>query len=259
MALARPTPSFRQRGPSTPPAHPSRVVGQFGQLANPGQTLRLAQDVWMLDARNHGKSPPRRFTATRPWPKTSWIHGRTGHRESRSLLGHSMGGKTVLLRSPTAPRTRGQARGRRHRNQGIHARTTDPFLTPCWPQTPRRQLHATPSNPSSHGHSGTTLCSCLFDERAASPERRRICLAVQRPCACDATLHDVVGHVDWASTPCRHSSSAAAKATTSATTTWTCSRITSCTWTTTPFDGAGHWLHAQAPDEFYEVTADFLA
>jgi pimeloyl-ACP methyl ester carboxylesterase len=22
--------------------------------------------------------------------------------------------------------------------------------------------------------------------------------------------------------------------------------------------GAGHWLHAQAPDEFFEVTADFL-
>ena len=23
--------------------------------------------------------------------------------------------------------------------------------------------------------------------------------------------------------------------------------------------GAGHWLHAQAPDEFFDVTADFLA
>ena len=23
-------------------------------------------------------------------------------------------------------------------------------------------------------------------------------------------------------------------------------------------DEVGHWLHAQAPDEFYEVTADFL-
>jgi pimeloyl-ACP methyl ester carboxylesterase len=23
--------------------------------------------------------------------------------------------------------------------------------------------------------------------------------------------------------------------------------------------GAGHWLHAQAPDEFFEVTADFLS
>ena len=24
-------------------------------------------------------------------------------------------------------------------------------------------------------------------------------------------------------------------------------------------DGAGHWLHAQNPDEFFDVTADFLS
>jgi pimeloyl-ACP methyl ester carboxylesterase len=23
-------------------------------------------------------------------------------------------------------------------------------------------------------------------------------------------------------------------------------------------EGVGHWLHAQSPDEFYEVTAEFL-
>ena len=47
------------------------LLGSSDNWQTLGKRYAESHHVWMLDARNHGRSPTSPFTPTRPWPKMS--------------------------------------------------------------------------------------------------------------------------------------------------------------------------------------------
>ena len=146
-----------------------------------------------------------------------------------------MGGKTVLLLSQLHP-----GRVDKLVVADIAARaythTTDPSLTPCWPQTPRRHFTRRHPIPALRAlHDDPVLVPFLMKGLHRLKEGGfawRFNVPVLH-----ATLQDVVGHVELGLNTLPALFIRGSESDYVSDEDLDCSRITFCTWTTTPFKG----------------------
>ena len=234
------------------------LLGSSDNWQTLGKRYAEHHNVWVLDARNHGRSPHHPVHSYEAMA-ADVVHFLDAKGLARvSLLGHSMGGKTVLTLAQTHPE-----RLDKLVVADIAARAYTPHHGPIFEALEGVKLAEASAREDVEAH----LVAALNDDRVLVPflmkglHRRkeggfawrfnvpvlhgaldRIVGAVevgmntlptlvvrgsQSPYVSDDDLRELEG----AFMQLDHHTVA----------------------------GAGHWLHAEAPDEFFKVTADFLA
>lgn len=234
------------------------LLGSSDNWQSLGKRYALAQDVWMLDARNHGKSPHH--------PEHSYEHMVADLRAfmdlhgmpKADLLGHSMGGKTVMAFAEAHP---GMV------NKLIVADIATKAYTPHHGPIFDALLQTSPDRATSRESVQDDLARALGDDKVLVPflmkglhrlKEGGFAWRFNVPVLSKA-LDDVVGEVSvgmntlptliirGSESPYVSDEDLLAME----------GRFLNMTDHT--IEGAGHWLHAESPEEFFEVTSDFLA
>jgi len=250
--------------PCTGHAHAPHLLILHGLLGSSDnwQTLgkRYAEShhVWMLDGRNHGRSPhdPIHSYAAMAQDVIDFMDAQGIAKAS--LLGHSMGGKTVLLLSQCHPE-----RIEKFIVADIAARAYTPHHGPIFDA-----LMATdPASAPSREAIQSQLSAALDGDPVLVPflmkglhrlKEGGFAWRFNVPVLHD-TLQGVVGAIELGlnTLPALFIRGSESNYVSDEDLELLEAHFLHMDHHT--IQGAGHWLHAQAPEEFFEVTADFLA
>ena len=249
-------------GPTTSSRPPLLILhGLLGSSDNwqsLGKRYALTQDVWILDARNHGKSPHhtqhryddmvadlRAFIDLHSMPKAD-------------LLGHSMGGKTVMAFADAHP---GMV------NKLIVADIATKAYTPHHGPIFDALLETSPNQASSRESVQGDLERALGDDKVLVPflmkglhrlKEGGFAWRFNVPVLSKA-LDDVVGEVSVGMNTLPTLVIRGSESPYVSDEDLLAMEGRFLNLTDHKIDGAGHWLHAESPEEFFEVTYDFLA
>lgn len=233
------------------------LLGSSDNWQTLGKRYAERHHVWMLDARNHGRSPHDPIHSYEAMAQDVVDFLDAQGLSKVNLLGHSMGGKTVLLLSQRHP-----DRIEKLIVADIAARAYTPHHGPIFDA-----LTATnPAQARSRESIQHTLERTLNDDPVLIPflmkglHRRReggFAWRFNVPTLRQA-LPDIVGHIELGlnTLPALFIRGSESDYVSDDDLTSLENGFLNMDHHT--IQGAGHWLHAQAPDEFFEVTADFL-
>lgn len=234
------------------------LLGSSDNWQTLGKRYAESHHVWMLDARNHGRSPhdPVHSYAAMAQDVVAFMDAQGIAKAS--LLGHSMGGKTVLYLSQSHP-------GRLEKLviADIAARAYTPHHGPIFDA-----LMATdPASASSRDAIQFQLSAALDGDPVLVPflmkglhrlKEGGFAWRFNVPVLHD-TLRDVVGDIELGLNTLPALFIRGSESNYVSDEDFELLEAHFLHMDHHTIQGAGHWLHAQAPEEFFEVTADFLA
>lgn len=233
------------------------LLGSSDNWQTLGKRYAETHHVWMLDARNHGRSPhdPTHSYEAMAQDVMNFLDAQK--LDKVRLLGHSMGGKTVLLLSQRHPE-----RVEKFIVADIAARAYTPHHGPIFDAL----LATSPAGAESREDVENVLGNALNHDPVLVPflmkglHRRKeggFAWRFNVPVLRD-TLRDVVGHIELGlnTLPALFIRGSESNYVSDEDLELLEEHFLHMDHHT--IQGAGHWLHAQAPDEFFEVTADFL-
>jgi len=233
------------------------LLGSSDNWQTLGKRYALTHHVWMLDARNHGRSGHDSVHTYEAMAQDVVEFMDANGIAKARLLGHSMGGKTVLQLSQTHP-----DRIDRLVVADIAARAYEPHHGPIFDA-----LMATdPATAASRDAVEDTLKARLDNDPVLVPflmkglHRQKeggFAWRFNVPVLKDA-LQRVVGHIDLGinTLPALFIRGSESPYVSDDDLDELEAHFLHMDHHT--ISGAGHWLHAQEPESFYEVTADFL-
>lgn len=234
------------------------LLGSSDNWQTLGKRYAASHHVWMLDARNHGRSPHEPVHTYEAMAQDVVDFMDAQGIAKASLLGHSMGGKTVLLLSQLHP-----GRVDKLVVADIAARVYTPHHGPIFDA-----LMATdPASAPSRDAIQSQLSEALDGDPVLVPflmkglhrlKEGGFAWRFNVP-VLHATLQDVVGHIELGlnTLPALFIRGSESDYVSDDDLDLLEDHFLHMDHHT--IQGAGHWLHAQAPDEFFDVTADFLA
>lgn len=234
------------------------LLGSSDNWQTLGKRYAETHHVWMLDARNHGKSAHDDVhTYAAMGQDVLEFMDHQGMQQAR-ILGHSMGGKTVLWLAQHHP-------GRLERIvvADIAARAYVPHHGPVFDAL----LATRPSDASGRDEVEQALNESLNNDPVLVPFLMKglhrsksggFAWRFNVP-VLEAALTDVVGQIDLGvnTLPALFVRGSESDYVSDDDLELLESQFLHMDHHT--IDGAGHWLHAQNPDEFFDVTADFLS
>lgn len=234
------------------------LLGSSDNWQTLGKRYAASHHVWMLDARNHGRSPHEPVHTYEAMAQDVVDFMDAQGIAKASLLGHSMGGKTVLLLSQLHP-----GRVDKLVVADIASRAYTPHHGPIFDAL----LATDPASAPSRDAIQSQLTAALDGDPVLVPflmkglhrlKEGGFAWRFNVP-VLHATLQDVVGHIELGlnTLPALFIRGSESDYVSD-------DDLDSLEGLFLHMDhhtiqGAGHWLHAQAPDEFFDVTADFLA
>jgi len=233
------------------------LLGSSDNWQTLGKRYAESHHVWMLDARNHGRSPhdPTHSYEAMAQDVVDFLDA-NGLDKVR-LLGHSMGGKTVLLLSQRHP-----DRIDKVIVADIAPRAYTPHHGPIFDAL----LATKPAFASAREDIHESLNQALNHDSVLVPflmkglHRRKeggFAWRFNVP-ALQHALQDIVGHIELGlnTLPALFVRGSESDYVSEDDLDFLEEHFLHMDHHT--IQGAGHWLHAQSPDEFFEVTADFL-
>ena len=234
------------------------LLGSSDNWQTLGKRYAETHNVWMLDARNHGRSPHEPIHTYKAMAQDVVDFMDAQGIAKASLLGHSMGGKTVLLLSQLHP-----GRVDKLVVADISARAYTPHHGPIFDAL----LATDPASAPSRDAIQSQLSEALHNDPVLVPflmkglhrmKEGGFAWRFNVP-VLHATLQDVVGHVELGlnTLPALFIRGSESDYVSDEDLDSLEDHFLHMDHHT--IQGAGHWLHAQAPDEFFDVTADFLA
>ena len=233
------------------------LLGSSDNWQTLGKRYAETHHVWMLDARNHGRSPHDPIHSYDVMAQDVVDFLDTQGLEKVRLLGHSMGGKTVLLLSQQHP-----DRIEKFIVADIAARAYTPHHGPIF----EALMGTSPNTATSREDIQSALAHALENDPVLVPflmkglHRKKeggFAWRFNVPVLQD-TLNDVVGHIDLGLNTLPALFIRGSESDYVADEDLELLEEHFLHMDHHTIQGAGHWLHAQAPDEFFEVTADFL-
>ena len=235
------------------------LLGSSDNWQTLGKRYAETHNVWMLDARNHGRSPHEPVHTYEAMAQDVVDFMDAQGIAKASLLGHSMGGKTVLLLSQLHP-----GRVDKLVVADIAARAYTPHHGPIFDALLATDPASAPSRDAIQSQLSaalhkTTLCSCRFLMKGLHRLKEGGFAWRFNVPVLHATLQDVVGHVELGlnTLPALFIRGSESDYVSDEDLDLLEDHFLHMDHHT--IQGAGHWLHAQAPNEFFDVTADFLA
>lgn len=233
------------------------LLGSSDNWQTLGKRYAESHHVWMLDARNHGRSAHDPLHSYEAMAQDVVDFLDAQGLEKVRLLGHSMGGKTVLLLSQQHP-----DRIEKLIVADIAARAYTPHHGPIF----EALMATSPDTAKSREDIQLALAHALNGDPVLVPflmkglHRKKeggFAWRFNVPVLQD-TLNDVVGHIDLGlnTLPALFIRGSESDYVSDEDLELLEEHFLHMDHHT--IHGAGHWLHAQAPEEFFEVTADFL-
>jgi len=233
------------------------LLGSSDNWQTLGKRYAESHHVWMLDARNHGRSPhdPIHTYDAMAQDVVDFLDARG--LEKVRLLGHSMGGKTVLLLSQKHP-----DRIEKFIVADIAARAYTPHHGPIF----EALMATSPDTATSREDIQSALARALNNDPVLVPflmkglhrnKEGGFAWRFNVP-VLQHTLNDVVGHIDLGLNTLPALFIRGRESDYVADEDLELLEEHFLHMDHHTIQRAGHWLHAQAPEEFFEVTADFL-
>ena len=234
------------------------LLGSSDNWQTLGKRYSASHHVWMLDARNHGRSPHEPIHTYEAMAQDVVDFMDAQGISKASLLGHSMGGKTVLLLSQLHP-----GRVDKLVVADIAPRAYTPHHGPIFDAL----LATDPASAPSRDAIQSQLSQALNGDPVLVPflmkglhrlKEGGFAWRFNVP-VLHATLQDVVGHIELGlnTLPALFIRGSESDYVSDDDLDLLEDHFLHMDHHT--IQGAGHWLHAQTPDEFFDVTADFLA
>ena len=234
------------------------LLGSSDNWQTLGKRYAESHHVWMLDARNHGRSPHEPVHTYEAMAQDVVDFMDTQGIVKASLLGHSMGGKTVLLLSQLHP-----GRVDKLVVADIAARAYTPHHGPIFDALMATDPASAPSRDAiqsqlSEALDGDPVLVPFLMKGLHRMKEGGFAWRFNVP-VLHATLQDVVGHIELGlnTLPALFIRGSESDYVSDDDLDLLEDHFLHMDHHT--IQGAGHWLHAQAPDEFFDVTADFLA
>ena len=234
------------------------LLGSSDNWQTLGKRYAESHHVWMLDARNHGRSPHEPVHTYEAMAQDVVDFMDTQGIAKASLLGHSMGGKTVLLLSQLHP-----GRVDKLVVADIAARAYTPHHGPIFDALMATDPASAPSRDAiqsqlSEALDGDPVLVPFLMKGLHRMKEGGFAWRFNVP-VLHATLQDVVGHIELGlnTLPALFIRGSESDYVSDDDLDLLEDHFLHMDHHT--IQGAGHWLHAQAPDEFFDVTADFLA
>ena len=233
------------------------LLGSSDNWQTLGKRYAETHHVWMLDARNHGKSPHDAIHSYEAMAQDVVEFLDQNGIDKARLIGHSMGGKTVLWLSQHHP-----DRIDKMVVADIAARAYAPHHGPIFDAL----METSPGSASGREEVEATLNQRLNHDPVLVPflmkglhrlKEGGFAWRFNVP-TLQSTLHDVVGSIELGinTLPALFIRGSESEDVSEDDLDDLADAFLHMDHHT--IQGAGHWLHAQAPDEFFEVTADFL-
>jgi len=234
------------------------LLGSSDNWQTLGKRYAATHHVWMLDARNHGKSPHHPVHSYSAMAEDVLAFLDAHGLDKVSLLGHSMGGKTTLLMAENHP-----DRLDKIVVADIASRAYTPHHGPIFDALiathPTRAQSRQEVEGILRSHLGAEgdvivpfLMKGLHREKAGGFAWRFNVPVLQ------AALADIVGAIEGGMNTLPAMFIRGGKSTYVSDEDLNLFEAQFVQMDHHTIQGAGHWLHAEAPDEFFEVTADFL-
>ena len=234
------------------------LLGSSDNWQTLGKRYAASHHVWMLDARNHGRSPHDPIHTYEAMAQDVVDFMDAQGIAKASLLGHSMGGKTVLLLSQLHP-----GRVDKLVVADIAARAYTPHHGPIFDALMATDPASAPSRDAiqsqlSEALDGDPVLVPFLMKGLHRMKEGGFAWRFNVP-VLHATLQDVVGHIELGlnTLPALFIRGSESDYVSDDDLDLLEDHFLHMDHHT--IQGAGHWLHAQAPDEFFDVTADFLA
>ena len=234
------------------------LLGSSDNWQTLGKRYAASHHVWMLDARNHGRSPHDPIHTYEAMAQDVADFMDAQGIAKASLLGHSMGGKTVLLLSQLHP-----GRVDKLVVADIAARAYTPHHGPIFDALMATDPASAPSRDAiqsqlSEALDGDSVLVPFLMKGLHRMKEGGFAWRFNVP-VLHATLQDVVGHIELGlnTLPALFIRGSESDYVSDDDLDLLEDHFLHMDHHT--IQGAGHWLHAQAPDEFFDVTADFLA
>ena len=234
------------------------LLGSSDNWQTLGKRYAASHHVWMLDARNHGRSPHAPIHTYEAMAQDIVEFMDARGIAKASLLGHSMGGKTVLLLSQLHPE-----RMDKLVVADIAPRAYTPHHGPIFDAL----LATAPASAPSRDAIQSQLSEALDGDPVLVPFLMKGLHRLKEGgfawrfnvSVLHATIQDVVGHIELGlnTLPTLFIRGSESDYVSDDDLDVLEDHFLHMDHHT--IQGAGHWLHAQAPDEFFDVTADFLA
>ena len=234
------------------------LLGSSDNWQTLGKRYAESHHVWMLDARNHGR-PPHEPIHTYDAMAQDVVDFMDDQGIAKaSVLGHSMGGKTVLLLAQLHP-----GRVDKLVVADIAARAYTPHHGPIFDALMSMDPASAPSRDAiqsqlSESLNGDPVLVPFLMKGLHRLKEGGFAWRFNVP-VLHATLQDVVGHIELGlnTLPTLFIRGSESDYVSDDDLDMLEDHFLHMDHHT--IQGAGHWLHAQAPDEFFDVTADFLA